>query len=210
MSWQVALLVILVSAGIGAQILFRIMKRRHPRPAPPWISFFLESPTRRWWQPHNEVVRRSGLAPGQRVLEVGSGSGAFTLAAARVVGMAGCVVALDIQQSMLRKLSGKLVKAESPVDVQPVRADAMELPFANGVFDAVFMVGALPEVPDPSRALTEARRVLKAGGTVAVSEIFFDPDFPRRATTIGWGRSAGFDADISFGNAMNYTVRFIK
>jgi len=52
--------------------------------------------------------------------------------------------------------------------------------------------------------------VLKPGGTLAVTELLPDPDYPWRSTTIKSGQHEGLVLDGSSGNLLNYTVRFIK
>ena len=120
------------------------------------------------------------------------------------------MVALDLQRSMMRKLATAIDGSGNAGNVSPILGDATALPFTSETFDVVFMVTALPEVPDPHCALVEARRVLKPGGKLAVTELFLDPDYPLRSTTIEWGKDAGFELEGSFGNFFNYTMRFHK
>jgi ubiquinone/menaquinone biosynthesis C-methylase UbiE len=72
------------------------------------------------------------------------------------------------------------------------------------------MVTVLPEIPDRDSALREVKRVLKAGGILAVTEFQLDPDYPLRSTTIRICRSEGFVLDGNSGNLWDYTVRFKK
>jgi len=146
------------------------------------------------------------------VLDLGCGSGAFTTLLARVVGEQGKVYAVDIQPGMLRQLERKLAKAENQ-DIRNIKikqASAYELPFEDGVFDLVFMVAALQEISDRDRVLREVRRVLKPGGTLAVTEFLPDTDYPRQSITIKLCQREGFILDDNLGNFWNYTVRFSK
>ncbi len=72
------------------------------------------------------------------------------------------------------------------------------------------MVTVLQEIPDRQKALKEAKRVLKSGGILAVSEFLPDPDYPLVLTTVKLGETAGFIVDKALGNFWNYTVRFTK
>jgi ubiquinone/menaquinone biosynthesis C-methylase UbiE len=72
------------------------------------------------------------------------------------------------------------------------------------------MVTVLQEIPDRNKALREVNRVLRPGGLFAVTELFPDPDYPWRSTTIKLGEAAGFMADKVAGDFFNYTVRFKK
>ncbi|WP_426513386.1 class I SAM-dependent methyltransferase [Dactylosporangium sp. McL0621] len=55
--------------------------------------------------------------------------------------------------------------------IVPHCSDARELPFDDGVFDAVYLVTALGEIPEPARVLSAAARVLKPGGRLVVGDI---------------------------------------
>lgn len=160
-------------------------------------------------QPPAALIRRSGIQPGMRVLEIGCGSGAYTLEIARAVGAAGKVVALDIQPGMLEQLKNKLARSENTDirNIEPLLASAYQLLFQDGSFDATFMITVLQEIPDKGRALAEVRRTLRPGGIVAVTEWLFDPDYPLKQTTLRLLREAGFENIDSSGNLWTYTVR---
>jgi len=145
-------------------------------------------------------------------MELGCGSGAFTLFVARAVGEEGKVYAVDIQPAMLKQLERKLARAENQdiKNVELKQAGAYHLPFEDGALDLVYMVTVLQEIPDRARALREIRRVLKPGGILAVTEFLPDPDYPLRSTTIKICQREGFVLSDNLGNFWNYTVRFMK
>jgi len=190
----------------------RLLRRLVHFPAPAIIGFALDSDLRRRAQPPAPIIERSGFAPGMRVLEVGCGSGAYTTHVARAVGEAGTVATLDIQPRMSAQLARKLRRPEHR-DLRNVRlheGDAYALPFAQDAFDLVYLITALPEIPDQQRALREVRRVLKPGGILAVTEFLPDPDYPMPGTTLHRGQRAGFEVEGVFGNLWTYTARFRK
>ena len=194
------------------QVLIRAIRKLYRFPAPVFIGWFLDSDLRRWVQPPDKLIERSGIKQGMTVMDLGCGSGAFTTFVARVVGEQGKVYAVDIQPAMLRQLEGKLARAENQ-DIKNIelrQASAYELPFEGGSLDLVYMITVLPEIPDRGRALREIKKVLKPGGILAVTELLPDPDYPLRSTTIKLCQREGFVLDSNSGNLWNYTVRFKK
>ena len=196
--------------AIGFHAVSRLARRWIHVPVPAFFGPFLDSGIRRWMQPPERVIARSGLRPGMRVLEIGCGSGAYTVLAARTVGPRGEVVAFDVQQGMLDQLIAKLRRAENAdiVNVTTMLGDAEDLPFPDDAFDLVMLVTALPEIPDQARALGEIHRVLQPEGVLAVTEFLPDPDYPLAMTTIRRGLDAGFVVEALEGNLWTYTVRF--
>ena len=109
--------------------------------------------------------------PGERMLELGPGTGLQTLHIAPRLGPEGRLDILDIQQEMLDHVMSRATE-KAPDIVHPHRADARELPFEDRTFDAVYLVTALGEIPEPERVLAAAARVLKSGGRLVVGEFF--------------------------------------
>lgn len=200
------LLIIFLTLAIY-QLLARIIRRFLKFPAPAIIGSLLDSKWRKRLQPPEIVINRSGIKKGFRVLEVGCGSGAFTLQAARKVGKRGEVYALDVEQKMLDQLKAKLKETKN---TKLICADATDLPFEGNFFDLVFSVAAFQEINNRAKALKEIKRVLKKGGILAITEFLPDPDYPLKSTTVRQGEGAGFIFDKVFGNLWHYTVRFVK
>ena len=194
------------------QVILRLVRKNWHFPAPSFIGSFLDSDFRKKLQPPEVVIRRSGIKPGMRVLEIGCGSGAFAVPAARLIGEEGKLYALDIQKNMLTQLERKLALPGNTGihNIVLVNESAYSLPFEADSVDLVYMVTVLQEIPDRLHALSEIRRVLKPGGILAVSEFLPDPDYPMRTTTIRLGEAGGFLLDKVEGNLWNYTVCFKK
>jgi len=192
--------------------LAKVVRKMFRFPAPAFIGRLLDSGYRRRIQPPAQLIERSGVKREMQVLDLGCGSGAFTPFIARTVGEKGKVYALDIQADMLKQLERKLSKPENKdiKNIKLIEGNAYELPFEDNSLDLVNMVTVLQEIPDRSRALQEVKRVLKRGGFFAVTELFPDPDYPWKSTTIKLGNGAGFVVDKVSGNFFNYTVRFKK
>lgn len=193
-------------------VLYRVIRKLHHSPAPPFIGRFLDSNFRRWVQSPGKLAERSGIKQGMTVVDLGCGNGAFTTFMARVVGEWGKVYAIDIQPAMLRQLERKLSRAENQdiKNIELKQADAYHLSFEDESIDLVYMITVLQEIPDRGRALREIKRILKPGGILGVTEFLPDPDYPLRSTTIKICQREGFIVDDKLGNLWNYTVRFKK
>ena len=206
--------ILLIFFGLFAawQIIIRVGRKLFHFPAPAFIGRFLDSDYRRKLQPPDKIIKRSGIEPGMKVLEIGCGSGAFTTFIARVLENKGEVYALDIQPAMLKQLEKKLAKPENQdiKNVKLIQASAYNLPLENNSLDLVYMITVLQEIPDRQKALAEIKRVLKPEGILAVTEFLPDPDYPFISTVVKQGEGAGFVLDKMSGNVWNYTVRFKK
>ena len=114
------------------------------------------------------AVERSGVRPGQSVLDVAGGTGDLARLFARRVGVSGQVVLTDINASMLARGRDRLVDAG--IVAPAVQCDVEWLPFASGRFDCVCIGFGLRNVTRKADALREMRRVLRPGGCLLVLE----------------------------------------
>jgi ubiquinone/menaquinone biosynthesis C-methylase UbiE len=189
------------------QTVIRIVRRFYQFPIPAFITPFIDNPFRRRIQPPEKIVEWMDVKPGMILLEIGPGPGTFTFAAARKVGEAGRVFAIDIQDPIISLLNNKIEERDVS-NIYAEQASAYELPYQDKYFDRVYMVTVLGEIPDKQRALAEFRRVLKDGGCLAVGEIILDPDYPRRSTVTALCQEAGFELSETYGNIMHYLLLF--
>jgi SAM-dependent methyltransferase len=120
------------------------------------------------------------LAPGERVVDVGSGGGIDSLIAARMVGPAGQVVGVDMTPAMLAR--ARAAAAESGVDNVEFREAFMEeLPVPDGWADVVISNGVLNLTPDKQKTLAEMFRVLRPGGRLQIADILVSREVPDAA-----------------------------
>lgn len=105
--------------------------------------------------------------PGERVLEIGAGTGRALVTLAEAVGPSGLVCGLDRSWGMLERARQR-TSASSPVQVQ--LGDGRILPYLGDTFDAAFMSFTLElfDPPDIGRVLSEVKRVLRPGGRLGV------------------------------------------
>ena len=149
------------------------------------------------------------LKPEMIVVEIGPGKGSYTIEVAKRVLPDGKVYAVDIQEAVVNSLRKKLER-EGVTNVFPLVDDAYAMSFEDSSVDRVLAIACLPEIPDPVRVLNGAYRILKVDGLVSLSELFPDPDYPRRKTEIRWANEAGFELDEMFGNWFIYQLNFRK
>ncbi|MDX5445996.1 MAG: methyltransferase domain-containing protein [Zoogloeaceae bacterium] len=112
--------------------------------------------------------RAEAVCAGDRVLDVGSGSGTDVLIASRLAGAAGSVIAFDMTPAMLAKLKRNVARASN---VGIVQGEAGAIPLADRTVDAVTSNGVLNLVPDKRAAIGEIWRVLRPGGRVQIADI---------------------------------------
>ena len=116
---------------------------------------WLLNPLRYLIVPPGRIVGRLQLLPTDRVLEIGCGPGFFSPAIARQLAT-GHLTLLDAQAPMLR-MAARRLEERGLANVTRVLGLAESLPFANAVFDVVFMVTALGEVRDRATAVKDGR-----------------------------------------------------
>jgi ubiquinone/menaquinone biosynthesis C-methylase UbiE len=187
-------------AALGAALWWR----RNPSACPYSQRFWVEGP-------HPFITRerlREALepTPGERLLEVGPGTGYYSLPVADWIRPGGRLDLLDVQQEMLDHTMRRA--AEAGLDnVTPARADAREMPYEDDAFDGAFLVTVLGEIPDQDAALSELRRVVKPGGRIVVGELFGDPHMVTHKALRRRAEAAGLQVEGGLGGALWHYTR---
>jgi SAM-dependent methyltransferase len=142
------------------------------------------------------LVRVAGVAPGQRALDVGAGTGALTGVLVDLLG-AGNVAAVEPSETFVAALEMRV----PGVDVR--RGTAEELPLADDEFDAALAQLVINFAADPERGVQEMRRVVRPGGVVAAcvwdysGEMTLLREFWQAAASLDPERVAGVDERVA-------------
>jgi FkbM family methyltransferase len=138
---------------------------------PSWLGYFHASPVRRFYENPdkllNEIVR-----PGMTVLDVGCAMGFFTLPAARLVGPEGRVIAVDLQEKMIRSLKRRVKRAglADQIETRTCSEHTLGVSDLNGTVDLVLALYVVHEVPDRDRLMSELYRATRLSGHLLVVE----------------------------------------
>jgi ubiquinone/menaquinone biosynthesis C-methylase UbiE len=143
-----------------------------------------------------------GVRPGDRVLEIGPGTGCQSLHVARQLAPSGRLDIVDVQQEFLDSVMRR-ADAENVRGIVPTLADARVLPFADATFDAAYVVCALGEIPEPITMLREFHRVLKPTGRLVIGE-FIDRHYISLVTLMNRANASGFEVVTRMGVPFAY------
>ena len=179
--------------------------RKHPSACPYGQRFWVEAP-------HPLITRdrlRTVLEPrdGERLLEVGPGTGYYTLDVAAWLSPGGQLDIFDLQQEMLEHTMRRAGE-RGLTNITPTRGDARQLPYTDATFDAAYLITVLGEIPDQDAALRELARVLKFGGRLVVGELFGDPHWVSPARLRRRAEAAGLMFNRRSGTPLGYFARF--
>ena len=128
--------------------------------------FPADDPERRLWQDPDRILSSIGLRNGDVFIDVGCGEGFFALPAARYIGHAGRVYALDINADAIARIREQVKSEGLPQVSAEVRA-AEDAVLCEGCADIVFFGNDLHDFSDPGQVIRNARRMLKPAGRLA-------------------------------------------
>jgi ubiquinone/menaquinone biosynthesis C-methylase UbiE len=194
----------LLGAAAAVTLAAALWWRKNPSACPYGQRFWVEAP--------HPIISRERLRsvlrpqPGERLLEIGVGTGYYSLDLAEWVAPAGTLELFDLQQEFLDHVM-RAASARGLTNLVPTRGDATRLPYEDASIDAVVLTAVLGEIPDTGAALSEIRRVLKPSGRLVVGELFGDPHFTTRASLERMGAAAGLALAERSGNWFGYFAR---
>jgi ubiquinone/menaquinone biosynthesis C-methylase UbiE len=196
-----------ILAGAAALAAGSYWARRHPS-ACPYASRILVA------GPHPGIPRKrllEALEPeaGERILEVGPGTGYYSLEVASRLGD-GSLAIFDIQHEFLDHIA-RAAAERGIQNIEPTLGDAQQLPYGDDSFDAAYLVTVLGEIPDQNAGLRELHRVLKPSGRLVVGETFAgDPHVVRFSALRERAAGAGLSFERRLGSPLGYFARFRK
>ncbi|HEU4392507.1 MAG TPA: methyltransferase domain-containing protein [Solirubrobacterales bacterium] len=195
---------LLLGAAAGATLAAALWWRKNPSACPYGQRFWVEAP--------HPVITRDRLhqvlrpQPGERLLEIGVGTGYYSLDLAGWVAPEGRLELFDLQQQFLDHVM-RAAGERGLTNLAPTQGDATALPYEDASVDAVVLTAVLGEIPDTAAALREVRRVLKPAGRLVVGELFGDPHFTTLASLKRQAAEAGLAYEEHSGHWFAYFAR---
>ena len=125
-------------------------------------------------QPMREIAMKMlASAPGERLLEIGFGTGHILVELAQAVGPTGKVSGIDLSENMLAQARELLEQENLANRVTLVCGDAEDLPYPPDSFDGIFMCFTLElfDTPEIPRVLAQCKRALRPGGRIVVAAV---------------------------------------
>ncbi len=191
-------------------IIWRFSSQRSTLPCPAWLAWMVEMEN-----PFSHIARavtiikHVALQPGMKVVDIGCGPGRVAIPAAQALGQTGHVVAMDLQEEMLAKVSKK-ARDLNIANISFLHAGIGQQKLERNTFDRALMVAVLGEIPDQKAALQEVFNALKPGGILSITEVIGDPHYQRMASVAQLATSLGFRENATFSDWFAYTKNFEK
>ncbi len=135
---------------------------------PWWLAQTLDNPIRRLIHGPDKILG-GYIDPGQTVVDLGCGSGTFTIAMAKMVGESGRVIAVDLQDEMLQMVKQKAVKEGLDSRITTHKSEPDRIGISDKV-DFALAFYMIHEVPDVDAVLMEVASLLKPSGKLLIAE----------------------------------------
>ncbi len=156
---------------------------------PWWLAQALDNPIRRLIHSPDKILGEY-IEPGQTVLDLGCGSGTFTIAMARMVVEAGRVIAVDVQEEMLQMVRQKAVKEGLTCRIITHQSEPDRIGISDRV-DFALAFYMIHEVPDVDAFLMEVASLLKPSGKLLIAEPLMHVSESSFKKTVDAARLAG-------------------
>jgi ubiquinone/menaquinone biosynthesis C-methylase UbiE len=194
----------LLGAATAATLAAALWWRKNPSACPYGQRFWVEAPHP--FITHDRLREVLRPRPGERLLELGVGTGYYSCELAEWVAPDGTLELFDLQHKFLDHTM-RAAADRGLANLNPTQGDATQLPYEDASIDGVILIAVLGEIPDRLAALREIRRVLNSEGRLVVGELFGDPHFTSRGSLARLGAEAGLELVESSGPAFGYFAR---
>jgi ubiquinone/menaquinone biosynthesis C-methylase UbiE len=153
-------------------------------------SSHLDNWLRKIFQPPEQTLMRY-VKSGMTVLDLGCGTGYFSIPMSNLVGANGKVIAVDVQSAMLEKLESKLTNSTNKNRITLIEGEVTSLRFSNEI-DFALAAYVFHELPDQFAALKHLHDIVKPGGVILILEPNFVVTRAAFKRTIQYASLAGF------------------
>jgi ubiquinone/menaquinone biosynthesis C-methylase UbiE len=151
----------------------------------------LDNVIRRWIQNPKKILTPY-ITPGMSVMDYGCGPGFFTIDMAQMVGSSGQVIAVDLQEGMLRKVEGKIRNTELEKRIRLHQCKDSSIGLSETV-DFVLAFYVVHEVPEQEKFYTEVKSILRPNGSVLLVEPPFHVSKKTFQESLKKAQDVGFD-----------------
>ena len=199
----------ILGALVGSQAKLRYDNYRQPYPRPHQWRRLLEHPWRLWYRKPGEMVDQLGIRPQMTVLELGCGTGVFTVEITQRLGEGGQLHVVELQEAYLRQAQQRVKAAGLQTRVTFHHSGAYALPIDTDSIDLAVVIATLAQIPERFTALHELRRVLKPGGQRVISEELPDPAYVPPPVMRRWLTAARYRPIGQSGSPFCYLQRYV-
>lgn len=170
---------------------FKKLLFRTQHTCPWWLAYTFDNPLRRWLH-EPEVIFGDLIRPGQTAIDIGCGMGYFTIPLARLVGPGGKVIAVDLQEQMLKRVKKRAERAGLSERIE-LRLTNHETVGVTEPADLILAFWMVHEVKDRCAFLREVRALLKPNGRFLVAEPLVHVTAADLERTVHFARAAGLE-----------------
>jgi ubiquinone/menaquinone biosynthesis C-methylase UbiE len=162
---------------------------------PWWLGYLLINPLRRFFHDPDKILKPY-VKEGMTVLDIGCGMGFFSLPIARMVGVSGKVVCVDLQDKMIKGLLKRAEKAAllDRIDARVCGGNHLGIEDIGAAVDFALTFALIHEVPDKDRLLAEIAGAMKSQAKILIGEPKGHVRKDHFDKTVSIAKEAGFEA----------------